>query len=315
MIRFSFIGGTKRGFKLIENLLEKNYVPLSAVILREDEHETEKYSENISQLMLKHGIPYSVKRKLAEKDYEMLGNSGLDFVIVTGWRSMIDTKVNDFIKSGFIAAHQSLLPKYRGFAPSQWAMINGETETGITLFRINKGEVDSGKIISQRKVEIRFEDYAADVDEKAIECIKEMYLEFFENYKNGIVTFTEQVEAEATYTCKRIPEDGNIIWDQDSMNVYNFIRALAHPYPGAFSFHRDKCYSIRKARLGENNSKKFAGCIPGRVIKIYSDGIEVLCRTGTIHIEEWENKETGEISIPSDNVKSAGDTLCAFGMK
>lgn len=308
-IRFGFIGGTVRGYKLIEALLINNLIPEFSVILKEDDHENEKYSAEISSMLNKHKVPNHIKKKLTDDDYKKIQESNPDFVIVSGWRSLIDTGVNKYIKSGFIAAHQSLLPKYRGFAPLQWAMINGDKETGVTLFQINDGEVDSGRIISQKRIPINFEEYADEVDKKLIECTIELYMDFFENYKSSRISYREQNESEATYTCKRIPDDGKIDWNKSSLEIYNLIRALAYPFPGAFCYFNNTCYNIKKASPGKNNDKKFAAYIPGRVIHIDPKGIEVMCGNGTIQISEWENKITGVANIPSDVVKSISDTL------
>ncbi|MEO8209626.1 MAG: methionyl-tRNA formyltransferase [bacterium] len=308
-IEFAFIGGTRRGFKLIETLIQKKFIPKFAVVLKEDEHEPEKYSDKISHLLNKNQIPNSIKKKLNESEYIKIQESNLDFIIVSGWRTLIDTKVNRYVKFGLIAAHQSLLPKYRGFAPVQWAIINGETETGVTLFLIKEGEMDSGKIVAQKKIPIKFEDYAIDLDNKLVDCTIEIILEFFESYQKKKINFTEQDESKATYSCKRTPEDGRIDWTKDSIEVYNFIRALAHPFTGAFCEYKNNLFYIRKAKLGDNNNKNFIGNIPGRVFKINSDGIEVLCGKGTILITEWENKTTGEVNCPSENIKSMNSTL------
>ncbi|MBK8551331.1 MAG: methionyl-tRNA formyltransferase [Ignavibacteria bacterium] len=308
-VKFAFIGGTSRGFKLIETLLQKNHVPEFAVVLKEDDHEVEKYSINISDLLKENQIPFSIKKKLADADYTNIKESNLDFIIVSGWRTLIDTKVIEHVKFGLIAAHQSLLPKYRGFAPTQWAIINGETETGVTLFLIEDGETDSGRIIGQKVIPIEDDEYAIDLDNKIVRCTTELILEFIDNYKNDKITFREQDESKATYTCKRIPEDGRIDWTRSSAEVYNLIRALAHPFPGAFCYYKEECYHIRKASPGESNLKIFSGCIPGRVIKISKSGIEVLCGTGTLLIAEWENKSPGVISNPSETIKSISATL------
>jgi len=293
----------------MEKLIDRKLIPAFAIILKEDDHEAEKYSGKISDLFNKYGVQNSIKRKLTQADCKLIQESNLDFIIVYGWRTLIDPKLNEFLKLGIIAAHHSLLPKYRGFAPVQWAIINGDTETGVTLFQINAGEIDSGKIIAQQKIPIQFEDYGWSVDDKATKCSINLYLDFFENYKKNTVSIREQDEKEATYTCKRIPEDGKINWHQTSLQIYNLIRALAHPYPGAFCFYEDNCYFIMKSSLGENNNKTFAGRIPGRIYKILTDGIEVICGEGTIHLQLWENKFNNSVSVPSEIVKSLGSTL------
>lgn len=309
MIRYGFIGGTQRGLKLIEELISKNYLPQFSVILKEDDHEEIKCHDEISELMKSVNINFSVKKKLVKEDYDLIKNSDLDFLLVFGWRTLIDPAVNKYLKFGSVAAHHSLLPLYRGFAPMQWAIINGEKETGVTLFLINDGEVDSGKIIMQKRIPVLPEDYALDVYEKTTKCTIEICLEFFENYKSNYIKLTDQDESKATYCCKRTPEDGKIDWKKNSSEIYNLIRALAYPFTGAFCNLGDSCFHIRKAVQGESNNKKYTGIIPGRVIKISNEGIEVMCGKGSILIKEWENKSTGIVNCPSETVRSLSATL------
>lgn len=309
MIRFAFIGGTVRGLKLLNSLIGSNRIPEFAVILKEDDHEIHKYSSEISELLKEYKIPFSVKRKLSESDYTKIQESDLDFAIVSGWRTLIDTSYSKYLKAGFIAAHQSLLPKYRGFAPTQWVIINGEKVTGVTLFQIEEGETDSGRIFDQKKVRINLDDYAYDLELKFAEITSEMFLDFFVNYESGNLKSYKQKESEATYTCKRIPEDGKIEWNKTSSEIYNLVRALAYPYPGAFCYLNEDCYIIRKARTGINNKKKFAGNIPGRVLRIYPEGVEILCGKGTVLLQEWENKSTGLVNNPSEIIRSIKLTL------
>lgn len=309
MIRYGFIGGTQRGLKLMEKLISEKYLPEFSVILKEDDHEEIKCYDEISDLMKSVSINYSVKKKLIKEDYDLIKKSKLDFLLVYGWRTLIDTTVNEHLKFGSVAVHHSLLPLYRGFAPMQWAIINGEKETGVTLFLINEGEVDSGKIIIQKRIPILPEDYALDVYEKSTECTIDVCLEFFENYRNDKIKLTDQDESKATYCCKRTPEDGKIDWTKDSTEIFNLIRALAYPFTGAFCNFGDSCFHIRKAVQGESNNKKFTGIIPGRVIKISKEGIEVMCGKGTILLSEWENKSTGIVNNPSEIIKSLSSTL------
>lgn len=307
MYKFAFIGGTERGFRLIEALIQKNIFPSFAVILKEDEHELDKYSVKIKKILNEKKIPNSIKKKLAESDYKKIMELKPDFIFVFGWRTIIDMEINKYLKFGLIASHHSLLPKYRGFAPVQWAIINGEVETGVTLFLLNEGEIDSGKIISQKKSQIFPSDNFNDVDKKLTGLSVKLFLKFVEDYGKNEIHFSEQNESEATYTCKRIPEDGKIDWNKSSGEIYNLIRALVY---GAYCFYKDEKYFIRKVLTDKNNNeKKYAGIIPGRVIKTNSDGIEVLCGKGTIIISEWENGKTGIINCPADIVKSLSATL------
>ena len=309
MNRFSFIGGTKRGYELLKSLIERKYFPVFAVITKEDEHEKEKYYLKISELLKEKGIPCQIGKKLTESEYEEIQNLKSDFVIVFGWRTLIDIKLNSHLKAGIVASHFSLLPKYRGFAPVQWAVINGETESGVTLFLINEGEIDSGKIISQKKIPISSVDYYPDIDKKMTVCSIELFLNFFKDLESGNIKYREQNEWEATYTCRRTPEDGKIFWDKSSYDIYNLIRAVAQPNPGAFCFLNGKKYIINSARIGDRDKNYFSGRIPGRVFYIDNEGVEILCGSGTIKILEWEDTVTGIVSKPNAEIRSVTVTL------
>jgi methionyl-tRNA formyltransferase len=309
MIKFAFIGGTLRGYKLLLSLLNKKFIPQYAVFLKEDEHEVLKYSNDLLELAKQYNIPAQCGKKISLESLETLKGLQLDFIVVCGWRYIIDTSLNNYIKLGMLAAHDSLLPKYRGFAPINWAIINGEKETGVTIFKIQEGEIDNGSVIKQTKISIEDTDYAFDVYEKIIEATIEAYYAVFEDYLNNNILFIQQNEEQATYTCKRTPKDGKIDWNKDSNTVLNLIRALAHPYPGAYCIFDNSTYHIRKACLGDFNTKKFIGRIVGRVVKIDSAGIEVLCGEGSIKITEWENKNMNVVGSPNQNIKSIMATL------
>ncbi|MDZ4712063.1 MAG: methionyl-tRNA formyltransferase [bacterium] len=309
MVKFGFIGGTKRGYKLINALFDKELLPEFAIILKEDDHENVKYHEKISDMLNQKKIPNFIKNKLGKSDYDLIKDSNVDVIILYGWRTLIDTRITSRIKYGIIAAHQSLLPNYRGFAPLQWVIINDEKETGVTLFQITEGEVDSGKIISQAKVEIDLNEYASELDDKLINITIEHFFNVLENIEKGELRLVEQDETKATYACKRIPDDGLIDWNKSTREIFNLIRALAYPFTGSFCRYGDDTYIIRKARIGDNDDKIYSGRIPGRVIKILPEGIEILTGDGSILISEWENSKTGNVSCPSAEIKTLSVTL------
>lgn len=309
MIKFGFIGGTGRGYKLINALLDKGMLPEFAMVLKEDDHEKVKYHEKISETLNQENIPNFTKKKLGKSDYDLILESKVDVIILYGWRTLIDTWITGKIKYGIIAAHQSLLPRYRGFAPVQWVIINNEKETGVTLFQISEGEVDNGKIISQARVEIDPNEYASELDEKLIDITIEHFFNVLNNIETGQLKLVEQDESKATYACKRIPDDGLINWNSSTLEIFNLIRALAYPFTGSFCRCGDDTYIVRKARFGDNNDKTYAGRIPGRVIKILPEGIEILTGDGSILISEWENSNTGNVSCPSSDIRSLSVTF------
>jgi methionyl-tRNA formyltransferase len=308
-VNYIFIGGTYRGWKTLEVLMNSGHIPKQCVILKEDDHEILRYSERIAALAESRKVPFEIKEKLADGDYQLMNNANHDLAVVCGWRTIIDPSCASSFRLGLVAAHDSLLPKYRGFAPLNWAIINGETETGVTLFLIGEGEVDSGAVISQLKVPISRNDYAIDVYEKITDATITLFEDLFTSYQKGAVPISAQDENQATYTCKRSPQDGAIDWRHPWSRVYDLIRALAHPYPGAFCASSGKTYHIRKASPGHYLQRDYVGRIPGKVIDIRPTGIEVLCGNGSLFIEEWENKEASIVECPSHSIKSINTTL------
>jgi methionyl-tRNA formyltransferase len=266
------------------------------------------YSKKIEDLCVENNVKCNVTRKLKTEDYNLLNSLKLDFIIVCGWRTLIEIPMLKSLKIGAIAAHDSLLPKYRGFSPINWGLINGEKEFGVTLFLITEGNVDSGPVFIQKKINASEDDYAIDIYEKIISLTVESYLMFFDQYlKNTLKTF-QQDESKASYTCARHPEDGHLNFYKSSEEVYNKVRALADPYPGSFFYFNNNKIIVNKAELGKKNKFNFVGLVPGRIISIDHGGVEVLCNKGTLYITSISMGQNENIN-PNTLIKSIRSTL------
>lgn len=309
MAEFYFIGGGFRGHALLKELIGSGRLPDECVILKEDDHEKVKVSDIMTDLLRARGIPCRVQKKLDPADVARLRSKTRDFGIVCGWRTLLDPSLNSSLKLGLIAAHDSLLPAYRGFAPMSWAILNGEKQTGVTLFRIGEGEADSGDILFQKPVPILPDDQAQDVLDRLTEATIELYLRLFEDYPAGRLRTVPQDHARASYTCKRVPDDGRIVWTEDAQKIHDLCRALSDPMPGAFCQFGSGTYTVLRAALGPQNGKRFVGRIPGRVIMTGPEGIEVLCGSGTLLIKQWEVRSSGHPENPSRTVRSISETL------
>ena len=305
---YVFVGGTKRGMKVLQSLIHNNFFPKYSFILKEDLHEKMIYSKKIKDLCVKNNIKNKVTRKLKTEDYNLLNSFKLDFIIVCGWRTLIEVSMLKSLKIGAIAAHDSLLPKYRGFAPINWGIINGEKQFGITLFLITDGNVDSGPVFIQKKITSSKNDYAIDIYEKIISLTVEAYLMFIDQFIHNKLKTVFQDESKASYTCARHPDDGHLNFYKSSLAVYNKVRALADPYPGSFFYFNNKKIIVNKAEIGPKNKFNYVGLIPGRVISVDSGGIEVLCNKGTLYITSISVDENKNIN-PNTLIKSIRLTL------
>lgn len=181
-----------------------------------------------------HGVPVlTVTGRMA--DYtDALRALEPDLLVAIGWYHMVPRALRELAPLGCIGIHGSLLPRYRGGAPLVWAMIDGESETGVSLFHFADG-VDDGDLIGQQAFPIEARDTIADVLEKAEVASLDLLGRHVPQLALGTAPRCPQDHRLATSRPQRSPEDGRIDWSWDAARIDRFIRAQTHPYPGAFS--------------------------------------------------------------------------------
>ncbi len=282
-----FIGGRAHGFQLLDRMLAGGERIVRVFGLQEDGHEPIRFDARIAARCSDAGVRHSVVRRLSKADAAELLELKPDLIVVMGWRTILPPEVVNAPRLGCVGVHDSLLPRYRGFAPTNWSIINGETQTGITLWYLNE-EVDAGDVIAQQVIPIGRSDTAADVYAKVADASITLMLEHLPALKAGRVRSEPQDDALATFACARTPDDGLIDWGASSSQVYNLVRALTRPYPGAFTYHEGRVLRVWSATPADPELR-YAGRIPGRVVKLHAGrGVEVLCGAGSVIIEEVE---------------------------
>ncbi len=257
-VRYAFLGATRYSAELLEFLIEQGlpptlvfFIPEKFQISYSDKPVKNSNYADIRSMAEQNSIPaYEVNSIPGKKlgDYaSIISDAQLDLLLVLGWYYMIPEKVRELTSHGAWGIHASLLPRYAGGAPLNWAIINGEEETGITLFRMKSG-VDDGDIIRQVSFPIGPNDYISDVYEKATAASKEVLRAALTNI--GDLTFRPQNPEEIQVYPQRKPEDGEIDMTKNSKEIFDFIRAQAPPYPGAFFRTVDgKKIVIERARV------------------------------------------------------------------
>ena len=179
--------------------------------------------------------------------------------------------------------HYALLPKYRGFAPVNWAIINGERETGVSLFFLSK-EMDDGDIIQQQAIPINDIDDINSVIKKCDSVALDIFEDQIDHFECGILQRTPQDRSKATYTCSITPEDSRIIWDNTTASICNLIRATTHPYPCAYTFLDGA--KVKVLTAAPFDAGNYVGRIPGRIIRVLTGtGLIVLTGDGAILIK------------------------------
>jgi methionyl-tRNA formyltransferase len=200
----------------------------------------------------------------------------------------------------FVNVHYAALPKYRGRANVNWAILNREPETAITIHAIAPG-LDNGNILFQRAITIGPDDTAADIYYALNEIQREVLGETVTRYLDGFPG-VPQNESESTYGCSRVPADGEIDWSKSTDHIYALIRALSPPYPGAHSYLEARRITIMRASP-VRGGRRYVGRIPGRVVgRSTADGyVDILTGDGTLRVDKvivGEDRET----IPASTV-------------
>lgn len=184
----------------------------------------------------------------------------------------------DVPPKGFLNVHPSLLPKYRGPSPIQSAILNGETETGVTIMRLSL-EMDSGDILLQRRVAIEPDDTTATLTDRLAEMGADMLVEAVELLETGRAVFTPQDHARATY-CKRFEKsDGAIHWAGPARELHNLVRA-AVPWPVAYCRFRGATLRIHQTEVLDAPP----GAAPGTVVRVEKDLLAVAAGDGLLSI-------------------------------
>ena len=235
----------------------------------------QKISETLN---LEFRSPNSLKEN--KEEFEFFKSINADLAIVVAYGQIIPKEFLNLTKKGFINIHASILPRWRGAAPIQRAIINLDKETGLSIMKIAE-ELDSGPICNTYKINIEGNLNAAEVSERLSSLAAEKILENIDDILDGKSNFTEQDHSKATYASKIEKSEGKINWNDDAKNIIGKINGL-YPSPGAFFLYNGERYKILKADIGNGIGN------PGEVISNY---LEIVCgKNQSIKITEIQRQ-------------------------
>ena len=293
--RILFFGYSEVGYECLSLLLERgdNVV---ALITHEDNPHEKIWFKTPAVAAREKGVPIFTPEKVNTPEWiARIAALKPDLILSVYYRNMISSKILPLAPLGAFNMHGSLLPKYRGRAPINWAVLHGEPRIGMTLHRMVKS-ADAGAIVDQEGVPIGPRDTAEEVFRKVLPCARRVLARQIDGLLAGTAKETPQDESQSTYFGGRKPEDGRIAWNQTSTQIFNLIRAVTDPYPGAFT-------DVGPARLmvwwAESDSPATKGRrgTPGEILSLAplvvatSDGALELTRT------EWRNAPAPELRI------------------
>ena len=235
------------GVRCLSVLLDHG-VEVPLVVTHEDDPGETIWFRSVAELARGRGIPVIASDR--PKDPALASRVAAlapDFLFSFYYRRMIPDAVLRSARRGALNMHGSLLPKYRGRAPVNWAILNGETETGATLHTM-ESRADAGPIFGREAVPILPDDTALDVFGKVTAAAGRLLDGVLPSLIDGTAVATPQIEANATTFGGRRPEDGRIDWSGTAASVHNLVRAVAPPYPGAFTSLRGEKVLIHRTR-------------------------------------------------------------------
>jgi methionyl-tRNA formyltransferase len=228
-----------------------------------------------------------------------------DCVVISSYDRILGPEL--LARSRFLNVHYAPLPRYRGRASVNWALINGEPSTAITVHEIAPG-LDAGRILFQRPVDIRDGDTVTDLYERlnAIQrtCLAEVVMSYLDGEPG-----TVQDEATASYGCTRVAEDGQIDWSASTVVVDRLVRALTPPYPGAFTWLNGRRLKVLQTETA-SDSRHWDGRVPGRVVAIDRGrgSVEVLTGDGILRLLVVERDSGGPV-LAAELIRSVRITL------
>jgi methionyl-tRNA formyltransferase len=233
------------GYVCLEEVLASG-MEVCCLFTHKDDPEEEIWFRRPVELALKQAIPvYDPERLRDNKWTELLKTLSPDFIFSFYYRYMIPQEMLDSARIAALNLHGSLLPKFRGRCPVNWVLIKGETRSGVTL-HVMEARPDAGDIVAQREVEITFDDTAHSLFLKLASAARLLMRGVLPELLSGTFPRVPQT-GDSSYYGGRRPEDGLIDWGTDANTIYNLIRAVTHPYPGAFTFVDGKKLFIWRA--------------------------------------------------------------------
>ena len=272
-ISILFMGTPEFCVPILESLID-NYNVVGVVTQPDKEvgRHHELKASPIKECAIKNGVLVLQPEKI-RKDYEEVLKRKPDLIVTCAYGQILPKEILEYPKYGCINVHASLLPKYRGGAPMQRAIMNGETKTGITIMYMDE-HMDTGNIISTREVSILETDNLENVHDKLSICGKELLMDTIPNIIKGKNESIKQNDEEATYAPIISREDEKIDFNKTAKEIYDHIRALS-PFPGAYATLDGKIVKIYNSYI---KNEFYTEKENGEIGKAYKDGLGVSCK-------------------------------------
>ena len=295
-MKILFIGCVESSYRLLETLL-KNQKDVSGVITKGKSDFNSDFCDLIP-LCKRYQIPYQCVKNVNDADsISFIHEVKPDICFCFGWSQLLKDNLIGLFPMGAVGFHPAALPYNKGRHPLIWALALGLEKTASSFFMLNV-EADKGDIVSQRSVEITYEDNARTLYDKVMAVAIEQEIELVNAFEDGTVSCIPQSGEKGNSWRKRGKADGTVDWRMSSRNIYNLVRSLTKPYIGAHFVYDGKEYKVWKVQ--EIDTPDMQNFEPGKVIAVNTGGtIDIKVGDGGIRLLEFDAFEikTGDYII------------------
>lgn len=317
MMRIVFMGTPDFAVPCLDALVDNGY-NVAGVVTQPDKPVGRKQSElrppAVKEAAIRHGIKNILQpEKVKTQEFlESIKELEPDLIVTAAYGKILPKAVLDVPKYGCINVHASLLPKYRGAAPIQWALINGDKKTGVTTMFMDEG-MDTGDILLAKEIDIPPDMNAQELFDKLKVLGAEVLLQTLDALKNGTLTRTPQDHSMAVYVPMITKEVGLIDWNKKAADIHNLVRGT-NPWPGAYTFYKGKRMKIWKTSVADNgpetedrnggpapdDGSQLPGqnaVQPGRIVKITKQSLIVAAGSGFVEVTELQFDNARRMSV------------------
>lgn len=281
---------------------------VSAVVTQPDKQKgrgKEVQMTPVKQCALKHGIPILQPVKIREQEtVEELKNYPADLFVVAAFGQLLSEEILSMPRFGCVNIHASLLPAYRGAAPIQWVILNGETRTGVTIQQMAKG-LDTGDMLLKKTVEIDEKETGASLHDKLMLAGAELIVEVLPKIEKGELIPEKQDESKASYYGRLTKSMGLIDWNQDAVSIERLIRGL-NSWPSAYTCYKGKTLKIWDGEVIPGKAKE----APGTVTQVSKDSFTVAAGEGSIRVTSLQLE--GKRKVPAKDFLLGYEVVCGL---
>lgn len=281
---------------------------VSAVVTQPDKQKgrgKEVQMTPVKQCALKHGIPVLQPVKIREQEaVEELKSYPADLFVVAAFGQLLSEEILSMPRFGCVNIHASLLPAYRGAAPIQWVILNGETRTGVTIQQMAKG-LDTGDMLLKKTVEIDEKETGASLHDKLMQAGAELIVEVLPKIEKGELIPEKQDESKASYYGRLTKSMGLIDWNQDAVSIERLIRGL-NSWPSAYTGYKGKTLKIWDGEVIPGKAKE----APGTVTQVSKDSFTVAAGEGSIRVTSLQLE--GKRKVPAKDFLLGYEVVCGL---